>query len=68
MSALLSADQLGEIYTVSGRTVRRWHDEGRIPAEVCEGTTLRFDPDQVAVVLKNRARKLEKLKKSPALA
>ena len=65
---LLSPDQLGEIYQVSGRTIRRWHDEGRFPAEANEGKILRFDPDQVAAVLKNRARKVAKQKSSPALA
>jgi predicted site-specific integrase-resolvase len=65
---LLSPDQLGEIYQVSGRTIRRWHDEGRFPAEVDEGKVLRFDPDQVAAVLKNRARKAAKAKASPSLA
>jgi predicted site-specific integrase-resolvase len=65
---LLSPDQLGEIYQVSGRTIRRWHDEGRFPVEVDEGKVLRFDPDQVAAVLKNRARKAAKAKASPSLA
>lgn len=65
---LLSPDQLGERYQVSGRTIRRWHDEGRFPAEVNEGRILRFDPDQVAAGLKAHARKVAKQKASPALA
>lgn len=65
---LVTPDQLGKIYQVSGRTIRRWHDEGRFPAEVAEGKVLRFDPDQVAVALKRRARKASKEKASASLA
>lgn len=65
---LLTPEQLGKIYQVSGRTIRRWHDLGRFPAEVSEGKILRFDADAVAAGLKAHARKLAKLKAATSLA
>ncbi len=65
---LMTPDQLGEIYQVSGRTIRRWFAEGRFPAEVNSGRTLRFDAEQVAAGLKAHARKVAKQKSSAALA
>jgi len=54
--ALLTPEQVGEIYQVTGRTVRNWLEEGAIPAEVCEGRIIRFDLDAVRAALRKRAR------------
>lgn len=53
--ALLTADQLGAIYQVSGRTIREWFDQGIIPAEVAIGRVYRFCPAKVAEALRAAA-------------
>jgi len=57
---LMTPDELGKIYKVTGRTIRQWHQDGIIPSEVNQGKILRFDPDEVAAVLKKNARKKSK--------
>lgn len=52
---LLTPDQLGEIYQVSGRTIREWFDQGLIPAEVAVGRIYRFCPEKVSAALRTAA-------------
>jgi excisionase family DNA binding protein len=52
---LLSPDELAVRYQVTGKTIRRWWHEGRIPAAVAVGRTLRFDPEEVAEALRSDA-------------
>lgn len=54
---LLTADELAEQLGVSKRLVMGWLADGRIPAAVREGHTLRFDPDKVRTALAKRAAK-----------
>ena len=57
MSALLTADEIAAIYKVTGRQVRIWAAEGKIPTAVSEGRILRFDADEVAKALAKRAKR-----------
>ncbi len=57
MSELLTPDELAARYKVSGRTIRRWHADGLIEAEVDAGQIIRFDPLVVAAALKRNAKK-----------
>lgn len=57
MSTLLTADEIATIYQVSGRQVRVWAAEGKIPAAVNEGKIIRFDADEVAKALAKRAKR-----------
>ena len=53
---LLTPDELGEVMGVCGATVRKWHRQGSIPAEVHEGSVIRFNERAVRAALKRRAR------------
>lgn len=64
----LTADQIGEIHHVSGRTVREWHRAGVIPAAINIGRVIRFDPAEVEVALRTIADKSAKKKGRLALA
>ena len=60
MNTLLSADEIGAIYQVTGRQVRIWAADGKIPAAVHEGKIIRFDADEVAKALAKRAKRKPK--------
>jgi len=66
-TSLLTPDELGAIYKTSGRTIRQWHQDGLIPAEVNAGRIIRFDREAVADALKQAADKVKKSKKRVAL-
>ena len=57
MITLLTADEIAAIYQVTGRQVRIWAADGKIPAAVSEGRILRFDADEVAKALAKRAKR-----------
>jgi excisionase family DNA binding protein len=44
---LLTPEEIGEVYQVTGRTVRDWFHAGLIPAEVAVGRVMRFDLEKV---------------------
>lgn len=56
----MTADQIGELHQVSGRTVREWHRAGIIPAAVNIGRVIRFDPAEVEAALRAIADKAAK--------
>jgi excisionase family DNA binding protein len=58
--ALLTAEELGVRYQVTGATVRKWFREGRIPAAVAVGRVLRFDAEEVAAALRTDALEVRK--------
>jgi excisionase family DNA binding protein len=57
---LLSPDELALRYAVTGKTIRKWWHEGRIPAAVAVGRTLRFDAEEVAEALRAAANAKDK--------
>jgi predicted site-specific integrase-resolvase len=67
MNTLLTPQELGELYKVSADTIRAWHKQGRIPAEVAVNKILRFDPEAVAAALKADAEKQAKFKRRISL-
>ena len=64
----LTANQIGEIHNVSGRTVREWHRAGKIPATVNIGRIIRFNPEEVEAALRSIADKSSKKRGRLALA
>ena len=55
---LLTPEEIGEVYQVSGRTVRDWFHAGLIPAEVAAGRVFRFDLERVREALAANAEKV----------
>ena len=55
---LLTPEEVGEVYQVSGRTVRDWFHAGLIPAEVAAGRVFRFDLERVRDALAANAEKV----------
>jgi excisionase family DNA binding protein len=55
--ALMTAEQIGRALGTTKKTVFEWYHEGKIPAEIAEGRTYRFDLDAVKSALKKRAEK-----------
>ena len=54
---LLTPEEIGEVYQVTGRTVRDWFHAGLIPAEVAVGRVFRFDLEKVKDALAANAEK-----------
>lgn len=48
---LLTPEEVGELFQVSGRTVRDWFHAGKIPAEVAVGRIYRFSLRRVREAL-----------------
>lgn len=49
---LMTPEQVGEMFQVTGKKVLQWYHDGVIPAEVAVGKVYRFDGAAVAVALK----------------
>lgn len=56
-SDLLTAAELGERLKLAGRTVRAWHQGGRIPAAIHLGRVIRFREADVIRALEKASRK-----------
>jgi excisionase family DNA binding protein len=54
---LLTADELGERLKLAGRTLRAWHQSGRIPAAIHVGRVVRFREADVVRALEKASRK-----------
>ena len=54
----MTPEEIGEVYQVSGRTVRDWFHAGLIPAEVAAGRVFRFDLGKVRDALAANAEKV----------
>lgn len=59
---LLTPEEVGEVYQVTGRTVREWFHAGLIPAEVAVGRVFRFDLEKVKDSLAANAAKARGLR------
>lgn len=57
MSDFLTIDELAESMKVSGKTIQRWADDGKIPYAVHEGKVVRFNLADVKRSLRKRAAK-----------
>jgi hypothetical protein len=57
MSALLTADEIGPLFRVTGKTIRQWRINGKITAEINTGHTVLFDPERVRRQLTRASRK-----------
>lgn len=49
---LMTPEQVGEQFQVTGKKVLQWYHDGVIPAEVAVGKVYRFDGAAVALALK----------------
>lgn len=57
---LLTPEELAAHYKVKPKTIRTWHLQGKIPAEVATGRILRFDGERVAEALRSEAMEVRK--------
>jgi excisionase family DNA binding protein len=57
MAALLTAEQLASELGLRPGTIKRWARAGIIPSLRLSGKVIRFDPDAVGQVLRDRAQR-----------
>lgn len=58
MTALVTAEDIGDRVRVKATTVKRWAREGRIPSLRLTGRVLRFDPVAVEEALRNTTNRI----------
>lgn len=51
----VNATEMAALLGVTRPTVIAWHEAGKIPAEIAEGRTYRFDAEKVKQALRTRA-------------
>ena len=64
---LLTPEELGERYQVTGKQIRIWTAQGTISAAVREGRILRYDAEVVAKELAKRAKQSRPPTPPPAM-
>jgi excisionase family DNA binding protein len=58
-ASLVSAERVGSVIGVTGRTVRRWARAGSIPSVRCGPRTIRFDPEAIGAWAAEHANEVE---------